>query len=479
MAGRRVLNGRARASAASVVAALAALAAGSAAPGRVRAQEQPYQNHLVGERALGLAGAFVGVADDPSAIFHNPGGIASLDTSAVAGSLWAVVRGERHLEDGYRTTLGLAALDYSSSLSVPLFLAGVVKFGEKAEDGLRPHAIGAALFSPLHKEYRFVDQLDETGAVDRLEVRRGDSARWIGLSYGYRPRYGLSLGLSAFLASRSLTHDEVEIRARETLPAASAVGSTVTRASTLEIETRHLALRLGTLLHVTHELHAGIMVQAPGIPLGSNADAEHLDTSVGPDPTAIQIQNDANMSADLPLPWEVRMGVTILRPPDSLLTLDLSLFGPAGNADDPVQLVSDDDAQLGLFVAPSTFVRPSLRCAVGFETVVAGIVPMRGGAFFQRGSAPDLPDTSDVYMVERVGYVGAAFSIGLRTSGYDFAIGATAELGWGDALGLVRGVDPTAPPSYALSSLEETRFMVFIGGARSAVRTLVKTLLED
>ncbi len=444
----------------------------------IRAQDASYQNHLVGERALGLAGAFVGVADDPSAIFHNPGGIATLDTSALAGSLWAVVRGARHLDNGYRTALGDASLDFSSALSLPLFLSGVVKFGNKTEDGLRPHALGAALFSPHQKQYRFVDQLDDSGGVDRLEVRHGDSSRWLGLSYGYRPRYGLSLGLSAFLAGRSLSHDEVEIRAREQIPAESTVGSTVTRAGTLEVDTQHLALRVGTLLHVTHELHAGIMLQIPGIELSGSADAEYLDTSVGPNPTSIAIQRNSGMEGNLPLPWELRMGITILRPPDALLTLDLSLFGPVGSGSDPVELVSED-ARLGLFMAPRTHTRPSLRCALGFETVLAGIVPLRGGAFFQRSAAPELPETSDVYMVDHIGYVGAAFSVGLRTSGYDFAVGASAEIGWGDGLALVRAADPAAAPSYALSSLEESRFMIFIGGARSAVRTLVRTLLED
>ena len=185
------------------------------------------------------------------------------------------------------------------------------------------------------------------------------------------------------------------------------------------------------------------------------------------------------MEGNLPLPWELRMGITILRPPDALLTLDLSLFGPVGSGRDPVELVSEEDARLGLFVAPRTHTRPSLRCALGFETVLGGIVPLRGGAFFQRSAAPELPETSDVYMVDHIAYVGAAFSVGLRTSGYDFAVGATAEIGWGDGLALVRAADPTAAPSYALSSLEESRFMVFIGGARSAVRTLVRTLLED
>lgn len=447
--------------------------------GFARAQQTPYRNHLVGERSLGLAGAFVGVADDASALFHNPGGIALIDTSAVAGSLWAVVRGSRDLEDGYITGIGNASLTDSGPLSLPLFLSGVVKLGSKAEDGLRPHAIGAAMFSPLQTSYRFVDQLENPTSVDRLEVRHSDSARWVGLGYGYRPHYGLSLGVSGFLASRSFTHDEVEIRARELVPADSVVGSTFTRASTLNIDTQHLVFRIGTLLQLTHELHAGVMFQVPGIEIGDSAEVEHLDTRVGPEPTQIDITSAANRPAHLSLPWELRMGLTVLRPPDSLVTLDLSLFGPDGSSTDQAQLVGGSPVPLGLFVPSTIYRRPSLRAAIGFETVAFDIVPLRGGGFFERSSAPELTPIADSYSVDRMHYAGASFSIGLRTGGYDFAIGTTAVLGFGEGLGLVRGAGPADPPRYEARNLDETMLLVFIGGARSAVRTLVKTLLED
>src|SRR5262245_15418851 len=99
---------------------LYAAAALAVAASSARAQELPYQNQLVGERALGLAGAFVAVADDASAIFHNPGGLAALDTGGVAGSLWAIVRSSREVTGGYSTDLGAEDLDYSQPLSLPL-----------------------------------------------------------------------------------------------------------------------------------------------------------------------------------------------------------------------------------------------------------------------------------------------------------------------------------------------------------------------
>jgi len=455
-----------------------AILSGTVAPRLASAQETPYQNHLVGERSLGLAGAFVAVADDPSAIFHNPGGIAPINTSAVAGSLWAIARSSRQVTGGYQTDLGSADLEQSGGRSLPLFLAGVVKFGKKSEDGVRSHALGAALFTPLQRSYRFVDQLEDDSSVDRLEVRHDDGARWLGLSYGYRPRYGLSLGLSVFMADRTLSHDEVEIRARELLPAESAVGSALSRASTLQVDTRHLVVRIGTLLHLTHELHAGIMFQPPGYELYDAAEAVHLDTRVGPDPTQIGIEQGSGLAAHLPLPWELRMGITIVKA-DSLLTLDLSLFGRDGTSREPLRFVDAGDVDLGVFVPPTLYRRPTLRAALGFEALIAEIVPLRGGTFIERSPSPQLAGITDTYGLDHIDYVGAALGVGIRTGGYDFSIGATAVFGFGDGLGLTREADTVAPARYQATEIEEAMLLVFIGGARSAVRNLVKTLLED
>ena len=442
------------------------------------AQEGPYSNYLVGERSLGLAGAFVGVADDASAIFHNPAGTARLPTSGAAGSLWAVVRGSRKVENGYRTDLGVTDLTYAEPISLPLFLAGVIKLGEPQADGVRPHAIGAALFTPFTDERRFVAQIDHADAADRLEVRQSDRARWLGVSYAYRVRPGLSFGLSTFWAARALRHDEVELRARENLPTDSMVGSAHSRSTTLDVDADDLVLRLGTLLELTHGLRAGVMFQPPGLKFASSATAEHFDTSTGPDPTNISI-SEVTSGANLPLPWELRMGVTWLRPPDTLVTIDLSLFGPVGSQDHPLPLVTDDSAPLGLLVPKRTYRRAALRGAIGFETALGGLVPVRGGVFFERSSAPTIPPTSNAYVVDHIDSAGVALSVGLRAGRYDISVGTTAVVGSGQGLALLRASDLDAPASYRATRVKDTLLMVYIGGARGAVKQIVHTMLED
>jgi hypothetical protein len=441
------------------------------------AQEGPYANYLVGERSLGLAGAFVSVADDPSAIFHNPGGIATLTSSAAAGSLWTLLRGSHEIEDGYRTDLGRTDLEQSAPLSLPLFLAGVIKFGPRQRDRVRPHALGAAIMTPYTREDRYVGQLERgEQSVDRIEVRQQDRARWFGIAYGLRLRPGLCFGASGFYALTNLAHDEVEIRGRA--GADGDVGAGYSRSSTLGVSAHHILVRLGTQLVLTHELAAGMMVQLPGFALAQKADAETLLTRVGPDPTSIHLDHRDGLPANVALPIELRMGVTVRKPEETLLTLDVSLFGPVGNESDRRPLVKSDAVPLGVFVPEETYRRAALRGALGFETAVANMFPLRGGVFFERSSAPPVLARSDFYVRDHIDTVGAALSLGFRWGGYDLALGSTAVFGWGEALALRRDDDFGSAPRYEGTDVHMWSVMFYVGGAKSAVKQLVQTLLE-
>jgi hypothetical protein len=387
-----------------------------------------------------------------------------------------LVRGSRLIDHGYRTDLGRTDLKYDEPLSLPLFLAGVLKVGAAQSDGVRPHALGVALFTPFSDERRFVAQLDPANAIDRLEVRHNDRARWLGINYGYRLRPGFSVGVSAFWAMRSLQHDEVELRARELLPEDSTVGSAHSRSSTLSIDTDHLVARFGMLLALAPQLRFGLMFQPPGLQFDDSVQAEHVVTHVGPDPTHIERTNIDRSGANLPMPWELRMGVTWLNSADTLVTIDLSLFGPIGDVRHPLPLVTGEDVQLGELVPTKTYRRAALRGALGFQMLIGSLVPIRGGVFFERSSAPALATMTNNYALDHIDSVGLALSVGLRTAGYDVSIGSTAVLGAGKGLALRRSSTLDAPARYEVTSMHDTMLMIYIGGARKAVSTLAKTL---
>jgi hypothetical protein len=79
---------------------------------------------------------------------------------------------------------------------------------------------------------------------------------------------------------------------------------------------------------------------------------------------------------------------------------------------------------------------------------------------------------------DRVDRVGVALSIGIRTGGYDFAVGSSATLGTGEALAPSRSEGPFGEIEYYATDVRDMRIMIFIGGGNHAVRQLVKSVFE-
>lgn len=470
----------------SLSAGVLALAGIWLAPAGARAEEGPYSNFLVGERSLGLGGAFVAVADDSSATFHNPGGIAALHNSSAAGSMFTLLWNSRDVELGYETSLGSINLEHDESQSFPSFLAGVVKFGPRGPDRIKPHAFGASLLTPRSEEYHYLAQLEGddpdlglTG-VDRLDIRQRDRARWLGISYGYRPSPRLSLGFSGFMALRSWLHDEVELRTRSGDVASIPDVASESRATGVSASSRHAVLRLGALWNVAYDLRFGLMLQPPGLLVSSSGELDRLVTRAGAAGTTFESAQDETLVANLPLPWEVRLGASYIPSEQTLLTVDLSVLGPSGNQDEPLPLVETTRPafELGAFVPMRTYRRLSVRGALGFESRGVSALPLRGGLLVESSSSPPVPARSDVYVRPSLYTLGGAFSVAVRTDSYDLSIGAIVLHARGEDMALVR-TPFDATPEYWRRHSSGTTLLVFITGAKSAVKTLVQTITEE
>ncbi|MCA9582922.1 MAG: hypothetical protein KC416_14080, partial [Myxococcales bacterium] len=158
-----------------------------ATAGVAHAQTIPYENHLLGDRSLGLGGSFVALADDPTAIFHNPGGIARLQSDALSGSLWVVSYRLRDAAEGFRADEGSGGFAFADFPRLPLVLAGVVKFGKRAKGGAQPHALGATVLVPQVEYYDYAIRVsNEPTSLALTDVVRDDRSTWVGISYGYQ-----------------------------------------------------------------------------------------------------------------------------------------------------------------------------------------------------------------------------------------------------------------------------------------------------
>ena len=96
----------------------------------------------------------------------------------------------------------------------------------------------------------------------------------------------------------------------------------------------------------------------------------------------------------------------------------------------------------------------------------------------ERSSAPEVPLISTQYVRDRMHTLGGAFSVGIRTGSFDLSIGATGLFGVGEGLAIVRGA-AGEPLSYRTTDIKDTSLLVFMTGARQAVKTLVKRVIQD
>lgn len=436
-------------------------------PSTTHAQKAPYANYLVGERALGLAGAFVALGDDASALFHNPAGTAQLSTGTISGSLWALSMHTRDADYGLRTDYGSTKFGQNDITSLPLFIGGVAKVGAKDAHGRRNHALGIGLFRPYRDDYHYRSLVGSRAdePVRELDIWHEDDALWLGVNYAQRYDDKLMLGVSAFFVRRSIDHEEAEFSASEN--DAPLLG----RSAQASVRDHRIALRVGALYRLDHRFRFGVMAQLPAIPLSSTAEIATLGPRFvddGATQPAGFARRTGSAQAHLSMPWEVRGGVTYAPTESTLLTLDLSLVGSAGSIDQPVI----EDAPEVLLLSRSTRQLLSARAALGFEWVVADTLPLRGGLLFELPRTPALPRTSDNYMQRRMTTAGVALSIGFRSDGFDFSLGTTALISRGTGLGLVRD-NGWASASYERADAVDKSIFVYLAGGRSAVELVV------
>lgn len=89
----------------------------------VLADQFHYRNFLIGDRAVGLGGAYAGVSDDASGAFYNPAGLAFALSNDVSGSANAIYTREVI----YKETINDRDFKESSGGSSPTFFGGLQK----------------------------------------------------------------------------------------------------------------------------------------------------------------------------------------------------------------------------------------------------------------------------------------------------------------------------------------------------------------
>ena len=192
-----------------------ALALLCAAPSLARADFYNQRNSIPGERAQMLGGAFTAIADDASAAYYNPAGLAFQTAVALSGSGTNLV----YQSAARDTSIAGAAplrLDFNRFAALPTSLGISIHFADRMTI-----AISMFQLDSVH-----LDDTEAIGSVT-MPLRAGLPARnWrdysqtlrvdtetdlVGVSFAYRLGRTLSLGVTMFylLYQASLSTDDV------------------------------------------------------------------------------------------------------------------------------------------------------------------------------------------------------------------------------------------------------------------------------
>jgi long-subunit fatty acid transport protein len=444
----------------------------------------------MGERALGLGGAFTGLANDPSAAFYNPAGLARLEETALSASLSLATFDRLTLKDGHQTSAGNGNIDYKGRPSLPLFVAVVRQVGKKDDAGKRKHAIAFSTFTPDQRslsldarQYRVAE--DGRSWLSTLYARHDRSLRWYGFSYAFRPRGRFTFGASWFLShgKGAVLEERLDL----------SLGSPADAGGGTDPEARFESVRISqdskgivgrlALLYYGDKLRVGAMFQPPSLHLKGKTSVRDrvVVTSTGAageSEGTYEERTSSKLPARDPLPWELRIGTGYQARHDLTLDCDLSVNGKGKSvrvpwADNATGQVAKNEN--GDVTAVRVRRVPTFNAALGAEYDLPKNITMQTGLFTDLSAAPRLPARSETQRPDHIHRFGAALSIGFGAKGFGLALGTVARFGLGSAL--APSGDETGAPYQRFSAREHTLF-VFLTGARRAVSKLADAAID-
>jgi hypothetical protein len=465
------------------------------APHAARADPTHHNEVLVGGRALGMAGAATGLADDSASVYYNPAGLGTLSGSSASASFQ--LRAFEKVEiGGALDAARLGDLKYDSSPTRAVYASAIAKVGEEDASGFRRHALALSTVHPDQQQLSFLGSSQTGTDFAGAKIDASDDTIWTGASYAYALPRRWALGLSLFWAQRNYSHREAWIGALGVVPRdypgpdgspATAFSPDQLVASIREVTlTAHsLVARFGGRYDLGENWRIGLMLQPPGVALSANAKVSEQRISQNLDapgaPFATYYQSSQSTAAASPIPWEVRLGGAYTS--DTFTAdLDVLLHGPSGSAESPIDAASPPPAddyfgtppRFPFLFAPQYYTKFLVNVAVGVEGLISNVVPWSAGFFTDRSASPPINQPSQVFALQHVDRYGLTASAGWRDYGYDLLIGGAYIFGSGNAL-----VPDTSTGGYIVSDWQEQSIVFFLSGQKSALDRAAKAALEE
>ncbi len=186
-----------------------------------QADQFHYNNLVVGERAMGLGGAFTAVADDASAIIYNPAGIGFALSNDLSGSANAFY--QRKVT--YKKTIGNQDFTERSKGTLAPFFGGL----QKLDSVLPGLAVAFGLFASDSELKDQNDLIENYGNLERFHRTANVRGSTTGLGFAAAKRIlsNLSVGMGgSYIMIDELTQEYQDVKYKSGLSCVTSASAT-------------------------------------------------------------------------------------------------------------------------------------------------------------------------------------------------------------------------------------------------------------
>lgn len=467
------------------VAALAVVASSASA----WAEESNYQPFPLGERALGMGGAFTAMSGDPIATYYNPAALVPGRSNALSASLNVYGIVSRTIESGgfylafeqdtenpeiLRPRLVDLEFREFPPATIPLSSVLVRRLGRRMADRQRPLAVAWSVMVPRASDLQYSivahnDYDHDPSTINdehRITFREEEKLRFVGPSIAYRLTPRFSLGLSAFIAIWNFSHS-YHHTFFNMAPSDEGGGIQVRE---LEISSTVYSgvFRLGAFWLLGERWRLGLMVSLPSFEIQGEGSYSIRDLQTFSGSFELDERRDALPHNLQPL--EVRAGLSYEIPNSWAAALDVTFYAPAS-----YDRFEEPPGWTGIYWVHRVERGAIANVNLGGEVIIRERWPLRMGFFTNFSSAPEIVPSNEPAL-PRIHIVGGTISLGYTSGGFDINIGVMGSFGRGEA----QTVGPQGPdlPTYVPTQAEDMRLYFFISGASRAAERLVGNVID-
>lgn len=324
--------------------AAAALAAAAAA------DESHYHNYPVGDRALGMGGAYRAIADDSSGAYYNPAGLAEVPTSSfsLSAAIYGISRERLDLE--IPGTLDEGESSASGFVTFPTTGAWIQAIREGDADGAGRMRAAISVVTP-DSEVRRSALVARDFMLIGASVE--DSTLWAGGSLAWKPHRRVSVGATLYALIRSGLYS---IEGEVIDPAKGAF------AQRLDASLSHYALvaMAGVLAKPAGNLSVALVLRTPSIRAAGTADTTTVDPVAG-------VQSGEEDMA-LKLPWQVALGLAWVERKRWGVAADVVYHAPVGRYEALEDVWIEKKPVVNANLGAEWYARPGWPLRAGFFT---------------------------------------------------------------------------------------------------------------